>query len=217
MIEISVYITFILAVVILQLSPGPDMFLVISQGLGNGWKFALLCVLGFSAAGLIQVPALALGIGAIFQSSVAAYYLLRWCGAAYLLFIGWRAINRSSTAEVGDNKAYVSKLSVFQLGFLNNLLNPKVLIFMLAFLPQFTDPMHGPITTQILILGLTHKLIEFTVNGSVALLSGSAGKWIAQNRQFLKGQQLFIGIVMIMLGLYILIDSFHVLALSPAA
>ncbi|KAA3628843.1 MAG: LysE family translocator [Proteobacteria bacterium] len=202
--EMPFLATFVVAVLAMQTMPGPDMVMVIARGVGQGRRIALCCVGGFAAAGLIQVPALALGVATLFQTSALSYAALQYAGAAYLIYVGVRFLLDSSkppTTFGGDPR---SGWSAFYQGFWNNLLNPKVLVFMLALLPQFVDPGRGSVAVQLAILGLTMKACGFLVNGAVAMLSGAAGDRLSRYQHLFRWQQRLVGSVLVALGLRLL-------------
>ena len=205
--ELNTYLAFLAAVLAMQAIPGPDTMLIIARGVGQGRKIALTCVAGFSAAGLVQIPALALGVASIFQSSPLAYDVLRYAGAAYLIYTGIRFIRSAKQTKTIRNDKLNTAWAAFQQGFWNNLLNPKVLVFMLALLPQFVDPTAGSVGQQLLILGVTMKACGFLVLGTVAMISGTAGRWIRGHQKFLLWQQRLVGSLLLLLGLRLLLDD----------
>ncbi len=205
--DLPILIAFLGAVIAIQISPGPDMMMVIARGIGQGRKVALTCVAGISAASLVQIPALALGVASIFETSELAYTLLKNLGAAYLVYLGIRFLKSSSEGKKATAKPLGSVRSAFFQGFWGNLANPKSLVFLLAFLPQFVDPDRGNVVTQLVILGLIHKLIGLVVDGSVALLAGTSGNWLAQHPRFPIWQERILGTVLLGLGMRLAFDS----------
>ncbi|WP_315974861.1 MULTISPECIES: LysE family translocator [Microvirga] len=141
--DLSTFLTFYAAVLALQLAPGPDMVLLLSRGVGQGRRIAVLTAIGMTLlAGLVQLPLLALGVTSLIQASPLAFELLRWAGAAYLVWLGAKLL----IASFGPHRLVrtapkpVSDLTALRQGMINNLTNPKAMVFMLAFLPQFVDP-----------------------------------------------------------------------------
>lgn len=207
MFESSVLLPFILAVVAIQLSPGPDMMMVIARGVGQGRRTALTCVAGISAASIVQIPALAFGVAAIFQQSELAYLLLKNLGAAYLVYLGIRFILSPAKSDPASASAVTSVRAAFWQGFLSNLANPKSLVFLLAFLPQFVDPASGSVAVQLVFLGVIHKSIGFVVDSSVAILAGSSGEWLRKHPGFAIWQSRFVGVILLGLGFRLAFDS----------
>jgi threonine/homoserine/homoserine lactone efflux protein len=204
----TTYLAFLAAVLVMQVTPGPDMALVIGRGVGQGRQVAFCTVLGFMAAGLIQVPLLVLGIASLVHRSPLAFELMRWLGAAYLIWLGVKLLRSarggSSMGQSGVDR-YSSTLSAVREGMINNLTNPKPLLFMFAFLPQFISPDRGSAATQLLVLGVTQKVTGLVVQGSVALASGAVGGWLARRSGFLVWQKRFAGLVMVALGIRLLL------------
>jgi threonine/homoserine/homoserine lactone efflux protein len=206
--EFATYVTFLIAVLGYQLSGiGPDMLLVISRGIGQGWKAALATAIGCVSAGFVQIPLLALGLASLVTSSPFLYRALQLTGAAYLIFVGAKfllASRRSQKEAAVGPAADTGLVSAFRQGLICNLTNPTTLAFMLAILPQFVHPSEGPAALQFLIFGATMKATGLAILGGVALTSGAAGNWLARSRTFLAWQQRFAGTIMIGLGIRML-------------
>jgi threonine/homoserine/homoserine lactone efflux protein len=206
MLDLPTFLTFYTAVLALQLAPGPDMVLLLSRGVGQGRRTAVLTAIGMTlVAGLIQLPLLALGVTSIIQASPLAFDLLRWAGAAYLVWIGAKlliASFRGSHALAQRTPQPISDRAALRQGMINNLTNPKAMVFMLAFLPQFVDPTSSwSVTAQLLFLGAVQKLSGFFVLGGVALGTGTIGDWLSRRPGFIAWQERFAGLIMVGLGL----------------
>lgn len=204
MFDLTTLLPFFVALLALQASPGPDMLLVVGRGIGQGRRVALLTAAGATLlAGLVQLPLLALGIASVIQTSPLAFDLLRWAGSAYPIWLGAKLLLGSGK---GSNDiaagSPISDWAALRDGMISNLLNPKVLVFMLAFLPQFVDP-NGTwsVTVQLIALGAMQKLSGFAVLSSVALGAGGLGNWLSQRPWLLVWQGRFTGVVLIALGL----------------
>src|SRR5215470_8449456 len=136
------------ALFVLEITPGPDMTLVLARGIGQGRRVALLTVVGMVfVAGVVQVGLLVLGLASLIQAYPVGLVMLQWAGAAYLLFLGVRLIASSLGNSNGRTPAArpMSDWAAVRQGTINSLTNPKALLFMFAFLPQFVDPSAGPI------------------------------------------------------------------------
>lgn len=197
---------FIAAVLIMQVTPGPDMMLIIGRGVGQGRQVALCTVVGMTLlAGLVQLPLLVLGVASLLQSSPLAFTLLRWAGAAYLIWLGarllWSSIRHDGRAP---SALRASVWGAVREGAINNLTNPKPLLFTFAFLPQFVDPSQGPVWIQLLALGLLQKLCGVVVYGSAAMASGTVGGWLNRWPTIVVWQERFTGLVMVILGIRLL-------------
>lgn len=152
--SIETFITFLLALTLLEISPGPHMMLTIARGVGQGKRIALLTVLGnVFVAGFVQVSFLVMGLVTVVHAWPVALDLLRWAGAAYLMWLGIKMIATSGTDTRLRKTAKISDWNAVKEGALNSLTNPKSLLFMFAFLPQFVDPAAGPVWLQLLVLG----------------------------------------------------------------
>lgn len=157
--SIETFMTFLLALTLLEISPGPDMMLTIARGVGQGRRIALLTVLGnVFVAGFVQVSFLVMGLVTIVHAWPVALDLLRRVGAAYLMWLGIKMIATSGTDTRLRKTAKISDWNAVKEGALNSLTNPKSLLFMFAFLPQFVDPAAGPVWLQLLVLGSIQKL-----------------------------------------------------------
>jgi threonine/homoserine/homoserine lactone efflux protein len=171
-------LVFIGAGLLLNITPGPDVLYIVGRSIGQGRVAGLVSVLGISTGCLFHVASAALGLSALMLALPLAYDAVRYAGAAYLVWLGVRAIvSKSSPLHV--QRVDPDRLGrVFQQGVLTNMLNPKVALFFLAFLPQFTDPARGPVPLQIALLGLI-----FIGNGTIvcviyALAASWLGEWL---------------------------------------
>lgn len=177
MLDPGLFTAFLIALLLLELSPGPDMMLILARGIGQGRRIALLTMVGMIfVAGAVQVGLLVLGLASLIAAYPAALTVIRWIGAAYLVFLGVKLLH--SSLRPGGGIRTVADVSDWQAvwqGAVNSLTNPKSLLFMFAFLPQFVDPSAGPVWLQLLILGVIQKLTGVLSLGGVALASGAAG------------------------------------------
>jgi threonine/homoserine/homoserine lactone efflux protein len=178
MISIETLLTFSTASVLLALAPGPDNIFVLTQSSLCGRRAGLVVTLGLCTGLIGHSTAVALGVAVIFQRSAAAFAALKFVGAGYLVYLAWQAFH-ASAARMQTERSGEAKLStLYCRGIIMNLTNPKVSIFFLAFLPQFADPLRGPISLQILLLGGVFIIATILVFGSIALLAGTLGQWL---------------------------------------
>lgn len=180
MIAPEILLTFFVASVALGLAPGPDNLFVLTQSILQGQRAGLLVTLGLCTGLIAHSTAVALGVAAVIKASPMAFTALKIIGACYLVYLAWQLVraNRSSLEARPAN--VLSGLALYQRGIIMNITNPKVLLFFLAFLPQFTDPGAGSVTLQIFILGFVFIIATLLVFGSVALLAGPIGTWLKQ-------------------------------------
>jgi threonine/homoserine/homoserine lactone efflux protein len=165
---------FFIATLALNLAPGPDMTYVAARSLGQGRRAGLISALGISAGCLVHIAAASAGVAVLLRAWPRAYTAIRLAGAAYLLYLG---ISMLWSAGRGDRLRPVPRATdwqIFRQGAITNMLNPKVAMFFLAFLPQFVDPARGPAGLQTLALGLLFNVSGTLVNAAVAWLAGSA-------------------------------------------
>ncbi len=182
MIPLETLALFVPAALALNLAPGPDMMFCFAQGLKGGPRVGLAADFGVALGGMIHVTAAGLGLAALLASTPEAMAVLRWGGAAYLLWLAWSALNAPPVAAGVGNGAALGSGAVgraFRQGLTTNLLNPKFLIFVMAFLPQFVDPERGPVLPQFLILGTILNCGGLIVNGLVGVFAGGFGKRLA--------------------------------------
>jgi threonine/homoserine/homoserine lactone efflux protein len=172
-------LAFIPAGLALNLTPGADMMFCLGQGLKSGRRPAMAANFGIALGGMIHTLLAALGLGALVAAHPAAFEAIRWLGVGYLLWLAVAAL-RSSPFAAEAQVSPTSAGKAFGQGLLVNLLNPKVILFILAFLPQFVDPTR-PILPQFLTLGLVFSLGGLIVNGAVGLFAGSIGQRVARS------------------------------------
>ena len=163
----------------LNLTPGADMMFCLGQGLKSGRRAAMAANFGIALGGMVHVTLAALGLGALVAAHPAAFEAIRWLGVGYLLWLAVGAL-RSSPFATEAKVEIVPAARVFLQALVVNLLNPKVILFILAFLPQFIDPAR-PILPQFLTLGVVFSLGGLIVNGAVGLFAGSIGQRVAKS------------------------------------
>ena len=174
-------LAFVPAALALNLTPGADMMFCLGQGLRGGPKAALAADAGIALGAMIHVLIAGLGLGALVATSPWLFDAIRWAGVAYLLWFAAAAIrNRAVTPEmpqVRSSRAFTEALLV-------NLTNPKVILFVLAFVPQFVDPARGGILMQFLALGVILSTGGLIVNGAVGVFAAGIGRGIARSSRF---------------------------------
>lgn len=183
MIDPLVLLAFLPAALALNLTPGADMMFCLAQGARGGVRPALAASAGISAGCMVHVTLSGLGLGALVASAPWAFDTIRWAGVAYLLWLAWRTL-RSPLG--GAERPAVRPARAFRDGLVVNLTNPKVILFILAFLPQFVDPARA-VLPQFLILGAVLSLGGFVVNGAVGVFSGGLGRMLARNAAVERG------------------------------
>lgn len=182
MLEFQTIIMFMSASILLALAPGPDIIFVLTQSMTKGSRSGIVIALGLCSGLIFHTSAVALGVAVIFQTSIIAFTILKCVGAAYLLYLAYMAFKDASKSKLEAQNAPVDLLSLYKRGILMNITNPKVSIFFLAFLPQFTNPELGSITPQIFSLGALLMLSALMVFSLVSLLSARIGEWFMQTQ-----------------------------------
>lgn len=176
MLEPKILLMFFTTSILLALSPGPDNLFVMAQAAQRGRRAGLLVTLGLCTGLLFHTAAVTFGLAALFKASSVAFTVLKFAGAGYLLYLAWQAFRAGtiSGSLVGVDQPKAALL--YKRGIIMNITNPKVSIFFLAFLPQFTDPTKGPLSTQILLLGGIFIIATIIVFGAISLLAGVFGE-----------------------------------------
>jgi threonine/homoserine/homoserine lactone efflux protein len=172
MIDAATLMLFLPAALALNVTPGPDMAFCFAQGLSGGWRAALAADLGVGLGGLIHALAAGLGLAALIAAWPAAFETIRWVGVAYLV---WLAVGLVRAGDAAGPRPATRARRAFRDGLATNLTNPKVILFFLAFLPQFVDPARGSVLGQFLILGAIIAAGGLVVNGAVGLAAGRLG------------------------------------------
>jgi threonine/homoserine/homoserine lactone efflux protein len=199
--DASMYGLFITAVLTLLLVPGPAVLYVVTRSMDQGRLVGFVSVLGIGLGTLVHVAFAAVGLSALLASSAAAFSVVKWLGAAYLVWLGLRRLFARDNDEQPAVAEPKQLSRVFLQGVIVNFLNPKTALFFLAFLPQFVVPSQGSAWTQVMVLGTTLVLLGLLTDGLYALLSGTAGTWLRQrNADFRQGQRYVSGSVYLALG-----------------
>ncbi len=177
MLDFETILLFITASTLLALAPGPDNIFVLTQSMIKGARPGIFVTLGLCSGLVFHTTAVALGVAAIFQTSIVAFNILKFIGAAYLLYLAYMSFMSNSKSKVKASKEELSLSRLYKRGIIMNITNPKVSIFFLAFLPQFTNPATGSVTLQIFSLGAIFMLCALVVFSFIALVAGKLGNW----------------------------------------
>jgi threonine/homoserine/homoserine lactone efflux protein len=199
---------FALASFLLNITPGNDMLYVASRSAGQGVRAGIVSSLGIMAGCLVHLTAAALGLSALLARSDTAFDVVKYVGAGYLFYLGVRAlVNKKEAAFVTAERPAMSYSRLFWQGVLTNVLNPKVALFFLAFLPQFIDVGGRHATEAILLLGLWFDVSGTLVNIVVAVLFGRIGGWLRGHSRWLRVQEKITGLVLVALGIKVALAS----------
>ena len=191
---------FMAAALALNLTPGPDMLYVTARSVSDGRRAGVIAAFGIGAGTLVHITALALGLAALLAAVPLAYDALRIAGAVYLLVIGVQLLLRPRNTGAAAPLQQASLRTIFAQAVLTNVLNPKVALFFLAFLPQFVDPAAGPAVAQIVLLGLIFDVQGTVVNVAVALLASGTTRRLRANPGAVSLLQRLTGAIFVTLG-----------------
>jgi threonine/homoserine/homoserine lactone efflux protein len=202
MFEHHTYWVFVGAVVVLVLAPGPDMAYMLTRTIAQGRKAGVVAAIGINVGAYVHVLAAVLGLSAILATSSFAFTIVKWIGACYLVWIGIQALTKSSPINLKQSApAQVNVRTIFWQGFLSDVLNPKVALFFLAFLPQFVDFGAGDETKQLLILGVTCNLIAISINLTLVYFASAATARLRRDQRITRWLHRAMGAMFIALGI----------------
>lgn len=196
------------AALVMALSPGPNMIYLISRSPCQGRKAALTSWLGVVLGFTVHMCSAAVGLTALFMAVPLGYDILKWAGAAYLLWLAWQAVRPGARSPFEVRTlAEESPRKLFVMGLLTSILNPKVAIFYLSVLPQFISPENGSVLLQSLSFGTVQIFIGSTVNLLITLSAARMALWFANHPTWLSVQRYFMGMVLGGLALRLLTDQ----------
>ncbi|SUD37376.1 LysE family translocator [Ectopseudomonas mendocina] len=208
MVPLNDLLLFAGAALLMVLTPGPNMIYLISRSICQGRKAGVISLLGVILGFVVHMFAAALGITALFLAIPVAYDLLKWAGAAYLLYLAWQAVRPGARSPFAARQLPADPPSrLLLMGFMTNVLNPKIAVFYLSIFPQFVSPEHGSVFQQSILLGLTQISVSFTVNLLIALFAGSLSAWLVGRPQWLAAQRYVMGGVLAGLAVRLVFES----------
>lgn len=203
MIPFHELIFFILAALILVISPGPNMIYLISKSITQGKKSGFISLAGVVCGFLFHIIMVSFGLTAVLLAVPFAYTVLKAVGTLYLLYLAYQAIkpNGRNIFDVDKSSSHDGPKKLFTIGFLTNVLNPKVAVFYLSFFPQFIKPEYGSVFTQSLELGVIQVLISFSINFIIVLTSARVSLFFSNNPVWIKVQKWFMASVLTYLAI----------------
>ncbi|MFI6597911.1 LysE family translocator [Nonomuraea sp. NPDC050536] len=199
---------FMVTTVIAMITPGPDMLFILGCGMRGGPRAGLLATAGVATSEAVHVAVAAAGLAALFAAVPLAFTVVRVVGAAYLIYLGVRTIRHrkdtqgldpASGPRISGRRAYLN-------GLVTNLLNPKMVTFTIAFLPQFISPALGHVWLQFAVLGVILIVLEFIVDGTVGVLAGRIAGWLRRRQAAKRGIDIATGGIFIGLGIRLAVD-----------
>lgn len=199
---------FALTGLLLNLTPGNDMLYIIARSSGQGTKAGVVSALGIGAGCLVHILAAVVGLSALIAQSATTFNVIKYVGAAYLIYLGIKSLlSKRKSILVNRQLQSLSYEKIFWQGVLTNVLNPKVALFFLAFLPQFISVHKENASLQILFLGVWFDVVGTIVNILVALLFGRIGSWLSKSPAFVQWQERVTGILLIGIGIKVALSS----------
>ena len=208
MISVNELLLFAGTCFLMVITPGPNMIYLISRSICQGRKAGVISLLGVICGFFVHLLAAALGLTALFLAVPFAYEALKWAGAAYLLWLALNAVKPGAkSAFEAKQLAHDSAPKLFLMGFMTNLLNPKVAVFYLSIFPQFIVAQRGSIFTQVITLGVTQISVSFSVNLLITLFAGSMAVWFTKNPQWLAVQRYVMGFVLAALAVRLAVEQ----------
>ena len=200
MFDSSQLFLFLIASFALLITPGPAVLYIVARSMNQGKMAGVASVLGVETANFLHASAAALGLSAILLSSALAFNLVKYLGAAYLIYLGIRKIlsnGEESKTDVGQRQ---SLSRIYTQGFVVNLFNPKTALFFFAFLPQFVNTSLTNVTLQMFLLGIMFVVMALVTDSAYALVSSSIASRLNTNQNFARNQRYFTGLIYIGLG-----------------
>ncbi len=202
---------FMLTALLILVIPGPSVLFVISRGVAYGRRTALATVVGNSTGSFVQMSLVALGLGSIVERSITAYNVVKFVGAAYLIYLGIQAFRhrhaRADASSIGAEPKALRR--VLREGFLVGVTNPKVIVFASAALPQFVDRERGHVPLQMLVLAFVFQGLATLSDGTYGMLAGSMRNWFARSPKRLSTMSGFGGLAIIGLGINLAVSRRH--------
>lgn len=208
MVPLDNWLLFTAAALFVSLTPGPNMVYLLSRTLCQGRRAGLVSLLGVITGFLAHLFAAAAGLTALFMAIPLAYELLKWAGAAYLLWMAWQSVRPGARSPFeAQSLPADGPRRLFFMGLLTNLLNPKIAVFYLSIFPQFVSPAHGSVFAQSLQLGFTQITVSLCVNLGIVMSAAHLSRWFARSPRWLAAQRYVMGTVLAALALRLAVEQ----------
>jgi threonine/homoserine/homoserine lactone efflux protein len=201
MLSLTTFLTYLSAAFLLAVIPGPGMLYVLTRSLHGGRREGVLSSFGTAVGGSFHVVAAAFGLSAILAASALAFTVIKYAGAAYLIYLGVQMLLEKHEIKVEANSGPVS--NPFTQGIITETLNPKTALFFLSFIPQFVSPDAGNITLQFILLGSISVFLNTSADLIVTFFAGPLGERLRSSKRWQHRQRLVTGSAMIGLGIYV--------------
>lgn len=201
--DIIAIISFLGAAILLTLMPGPDNLFVLAQSIGKGKRAGIATALGLCSGLIVHISAAVIGLSALIYQSALAFTIMKYLGAAYLLFLAYKAFRAKESGFSLGSTDSLDYFALYKKGVIMNLLNPKVSLFFLAFLPQFARQESGPVALQMLIYGLIFLLQALVLFSLLSVFAGKIGSFLRESPTIAKKINLIEGSLFALIGLRI--------------
>jgi threonine/homoserine/homoserine lactone efflux protein len=192
---------FLAASALLAIAPGPDIVYVLTRGIAQGPRAGIAAAFGFATGCIFHTVLAAVGIAALIRSSELAFNLVRYAGAAYLVWIGIQALRHRASFSIEGASDARALSTIYRQSVIGNALNPKVTLFFLAFLPQFVNTQAGHVGWQMALLGAVFMMVTVVIFSAVAFFAGWIGAWIRRKPVIGERLNIFAGVTFIALGI----------------
>lgn len=204
--DLSTFLYFLVASVLLTIAPGPDIMYLLAKSLADGARSGIALAFGLCTGLIFHTTLVIIGVAAVIQQSPTAFAVLKYAGAAYLLYLAWGAFHAQGDLKLNTVNKSASYCKLYRRGVIMNVLNPKVLLFFLAFLPQFVNLNSDSVSLQIAFLGFIFGLQTLIVFSLVAVCAGKVRDYILNIKNFNKIMGYVQGIVLIGISLALIIS-----------
>ncbi len=199
---------FALASLVMVLTPGPNMVYCVSRSICQGRGAGMLSLCGVAAGFLVHMAAAAFGLTALFMAVPMAYDIVKFIGAGYLLWLAWNAVKPGGSSPFQTRELpHDSPATLLRMGFLTNVLNPKVAVFYMSLFPQFIHPEHGNVLLQSVMLGTVQIAISFSVNSVIVFSAAAISGFFARNQGWMRAQRYLMGSMLGALAVRLALDE----------
>lgn len=196
-------ISFLGAAIVLTLMPGPDNLFTLAQSIAKGKNAGIFTTLGLCTGLLVHITAATIGISAVIYHSALAFTVVKYAGAAYLLFLAYKSFKEKGSSLNLNNEDSLDYKSLYKKGIIMNLLNPKVSLFFLAFFPQFINYENGNVSIQMLVYGILFLVQTLVIFTSISMFAGKVGYFLRKNASLSKKINIIQGSLFTLIGLKI--------------
>lgn len=201
MFDTATFMTFLAASIAIILAPGPAQALTLARSISDGKKSGIMTAVGLNVGTIVHTFAAALGLSAILATSAVAFAFVKYVGAAYLVYLGIKALLTKGHETKLANPSSANPWQAFTKAVVTGILNPKVALFFLAFLPQFVDARRGSVFLQFVVLGVILAVLDIVYESVLASVAGTLAIWFTGNPKVAVWRQRITGAVLVGLGI----------------